>query len=985
MSVLIISNIPILLLLSLLCSSLSGLASLARDSQILLQVKNTQLQDKNNSLKDWVQNTHHNPCNWTGITCNKRNKSIVSINLSETGIHGNFPSGFCRIQTLKNLSLSGNFLGNAISSQALLLCSQLHLLNICDNLFIGTFPDFTSEFSDLRILDISRNNFSGDITTSFCRFPKLKVLVLSGNLLRGTIPPCFGNLSELIRLEIVYNPLKPGPLPSEIGNLSKLETLYLSRVNLIGNIPESFGNLISLKNLDLTHNSLSGNIPNIISRLKNVVRIELYDNNLSGEIPHGLANLSNLVLLDFSQNALTGKLPDIFASLPLSTLNLNDNLLNGEVPESLASNPNLHRLKLFNNSFTGKLPQDLGLNTALVDFDVSTNDFTGELPKYLCQRNTLERLITFKNRFSGTLPDELGECNSLNYVRIENNQHSGLVPSKFWNLPKLQYLQMENNRFEGSLSASISHALGITKLLLSNNKFSGQLPTGICELDQLVEIDASKNQFTGEVPFCITRLKKLLKLKMQENMFSGEIPWNVSSWTYLIELNLSHNRLSGSIPSKLGTLRDLIYLDLASNSLTGKIPVELTKLTLNQFNISDNKLYGEVPSGLNHEMYLSGLMGNPGLCSSVMKSLRPCSRHKPFSMLVKVILGVCIVLLLVSLLWFFMKRKFVALGGKSKGSFMTTMFQRVGFNEEDIVPFLTNKNVIGRGGSGQVYIVRLKTGQTVAVKKLWGGAQKPETELVFRSEIETLGRIRHVNIVKLLCTCSGDDFRTLVYEYMENGSLGDMLHHVDMCEELMDWTRRFKIAVGAAQGLAYLHHDCVPTIVHRDVKSNNILLDHDFVPRVADFGLAKTLQHNVSEGVMSRIAGSYGYIAPEYAYTLKVTEKSDVYSFGVVLMELITGKRPNDSSFGENKDMVKWVTKTALSPVPEGGSGNIGGGHDCVLTLIVDPRLNPFTCDYEEIEKVLNVALLCTSTFPINRPSMRRVVELLKVHKLARP
>ncbi|KAJ1414586.1 Serine/threonine-protein kinase, active site [Sesbania bispinosa] len=982
----LIFNHPLpFLLLCLLCSSRSSLASIPRDFQILLQVKDTQIQDKSNSLKDWVPNTHHNPCNWTGITCDARNKSVVSIDLSETGIYGEFPFGFCHIQTLKNLFLSGNFLGNSISSQSLIPCSRLRLLDISDNLFIGTLPEFTPEFSELRILDLSRNNFTGDIPTSFGWFSQLRVLVLSGNLLTGTIPPFFGNLSELIRLEIVNNPLKPGPLPSQIGNLSKLETLYLSTINLVGDIPESIGNLVSLKNLDLTHNSISGNIPNSISGLKSVVKIELYDNQLSGELPQGLANLSNLVILDLSQNTLTGKLPGTIASLHLSSLNLNDNFLEGQVPESLASNPNLHQLKLFNNSFTGKLPQGLGQNTALVDFDVSTNNFTGELPKYLCQRSTLERLITFNNHFSGALPDQLGECHSLNYVRIENNQHSGLVPPKFWSLSQLQFLQMENNRFEGSLSDSISHARGITKLLLSRNKFSGKFPAGICELDQLVEIDVSKNRFTGEVPACITRLRKLLKLEMQENLFTGEIPGNVSNWTYLIELNFSHNRFSGSIPPKLGSLPDLIYLDLAANSLTGKIPVELTNLKLNQFNVSNNKLYGEVPSGFNHEVYLSGLTGNPGLCSPVMKTLRPCSRHKLFSLVVIIILVACVVLLLGSLLLFFMNRKPTILGGKSKGSFMTTMFQRVGFNEEDVVPFLTSENMIGRGSSGQVYRVRFKTGQTVAVKKLWGGTQKPDTESVFRSEIETLGRIRHVNIVKLLFTCSADDFRLLVYEYMQNGSLGDVLHHVDKCDKLMDWSRRFKIALGVAQGLAYLHHDCVPAIVHRDVKSNNILLDHDFVPRVADFGLAKTLQREASKDVMSRIAGSYGYIAPEYAYTLKVTEKSDVYSFGVVLMELITGKRPNDFSFGENEDIVKWITKTALSPSPEGRDSNFGGGHDCVLTQIMDPRLDPTTCDYKEIEKVLNVALLCTSMFPINRPSMRRVVELLKDHKLAYP
>ncbi|CAJ2645995.1 unnamed protein product [Trifolium pratense] len=819
----------LILLFSLLCSSGSTF-SLSRDYEILLHVKNTQIDDQNKSLNNWLPNTEHNPCNWTGITCDSRNKSVISIDLSEIGIYGDFPFNFCRIPTLQNLSLAVNYLGNEISSHSMLPCSHLRVLNISDNLFVGTLPEFNAEIFQLRVLDASTNNFSGDIPASFGWFPHLKVLILSnnlftgdipasfglfpqlnvlslsGNFFTGTIPPILGNLSELTQFELAYTEtMKPGPLPSQLGNLTKLEILYLANINLIGNIPDSIGNLISIKNFDLSQNSLSGKIPETISGMKNVEKIVLFDNNLSGEIPQGLTNLTNLFLLDLSQNTLTGKLSKELVSMNLSVIHLNDNFLSGEVPESLALNPNLQDLCLFNNSFSGKLPQDLGKYSAIEEIDVSTNNFIGELPKFLCQKKKLQRLLTFKNRFSGSLPDEYGDCDSLHYVRIENNELSGSVPARFWNLPNFSLLKMDHNRFEGSVSGSI-RAKGLIKLVLAGNRFSGEFP------------------------------KK--------------------------------------------------------------------------------------------------------------------------------------------------SKSFV---GKSKRAFMTTAFQRVGFNEEDIVPFLTNENLIGRGGSGQVYKVKVKTGQIVAVKKLWGcGTQKPDIESVFKSEIETLGRIRHANIVKLLFCCSADDFRILVYEYMENGSLGDVLHEGKF-EELLDWSKRFGIALGAAKGLAYLHHDCVPPIVHRDVKSNNILLDHDCVPRVADFGLAKTLQRDASEAAMSRVAGSYGYIAPEYGYTLKVTEKSDVYSFGVVLMELITGKRPNDSYFGENKDIVKWITEIAISTSHEvGGSDNIRGGLNCVVTKIVDPRLNLDTCDYEEVEKVLNVALLCTSAFPINRPSMRKVVELLKDQKLAR-
>lgn len=410
-----------------------------------------------------------------------------------------------------------------------------------------------------------------------------------------------------------------------------------------------------------------------------------------------------------------------------------------------------------------------------------------------------------------------------------------------------------------------------------------------------------------------------------------------------------------------------------------EIPRELTKLKLNKFNVSNNELKGKVPVGFNSEFFISSLMGNVRLCSPDLKLLPTCPRRK-FSLYMALIISFVALLLLGSLIWILMKtNKLQVFGDKSKCSLKITTFQRVGFNIGDILAELNDVNLIGKGGSAKVYRVKLKIGQTVAVKKLLGVNRQAEMEGVFRSEVETLGSIRHCNIVKLLFTCSGED-RVLVYEYMENGSLGDVLHG-EKVGVVLDWTKRYEIAVGAARGLAYLHHDCVPAILHRDVKSNNILLDEDFRPRLADFGLAKTLQKEGDHGQMSRVAGSYGYIAPEYAYTLKVTEKSDVYSFGVVLLELITGKRPNDSSIGDNQDIVKWVREAAFSSHEQGSSdtGNYLEG----LDQLIDPRMGASMSDYTEIEKVLNVALVCTSAFPINRPSMRKVVELLKGLQLA--
>ncbi|KAJ9170493.1 hypothetical protein P3X46_018598 [Hevea brasiliensis] len=968
-----------------LCSS-SLVVSLAGDFEILIRVKNAMLDDPNGKLSDWVESADHNCCNWTGVTCDSQNQSVVSIDLSGFSIVGGFPTGFCLIRTLQSLSLADNSFNGTLTYRALSPCSHLHVLNLSNNEFVGQLPDFLPDLDNLRVLDLSINNFTGDIPASFGRLQSLEVLSLVSNLLNGSIPRFLSNLSELTRLELAYNPFKPSPLPQEIGNLSKLEHLFLADTNLIAEIPGSIGKLGSLYNLDLSSNLITGKIPESISELKSIQQIELFNNQLYGELPESLSNLTTLRQFDVSQNNLTGNLLENISALRLQSLNLNDNHFNGEIPQVLALNPNLSELKLFNNSFTGKLPANLGRYSDLEDFDVSTNDFTGELPQYLCHKKKLQRLVAFVNRFSGSLPETLSECSSLNYVRVADNELSGPVPNKLWGL-NTSRLELSNNKFEGSISSSISGARGLSGLLINGNKFSGKLPAEICELPEVIEINLSSNQFVGELPSCITELKKLQKLNMQENMFSGEIPSSVSSWTDLTEFNLSRNRLSGEIPPGLGNLPVLTYLDLSDNLLTGGIPMELTKLKLNKFNVSNNRLYGRVPSGFTNAAYLRSLLGNPNLCSPDFKPLPPCSKPKPkpATLYIVVILAICVVILVGSLIWFFKATLFVR---KPKRPYKITAFQRVRFTAEDIFPHLTKENLVGSGGSGQVYKVMLKTGEIVAVKRLWGGTQKPETESLFRSEVETLGRVRHGNIVKLLMCCSGEEFRFLVYDYMVNGSLGDVLHR-EKGGGLLDWPGRFAVAVGAAQGLAYLHHDCVPAIIHRDVKSNNILLDEEMRPRVADFGLAKTLRSEAGEGdvaSMSRIAGSYGYIAPEYAYTLKVTEKSDVYSFGVVLMELITGKSPNDSCFGENKNMVKWVTEATLSSLPEEASENKASstGYTGGLREIIDSRLDRSTCDFEEIEKVLNVALLCTSTLPMNRPSMRRVVELLKDQKFAR-
>ncbi|KAJ0981873.1 hypothetical protein J5N97_010128 [Dioscorea zingiberensis] len=946
------------------------------DADILLEAK-ARLHDQAGRLNDWTGLSSH--CNWTAITCHPVSHAVLSIDLTNMGISGPFPSGFCRVSSLVTLKLGWNSINGTVSTTDLAPCHRLHQLDLVSNLLVGPLPEFVPDFTSLLELDLSQNNFSGPIPPSFGRFPVLQILNLYSNFLSGTVPGFLGGLTELTELRLALNPFDRGPLPLEIGNLTNLEFLWLAYANLAGRIPASIGNLARLKHLDLSNNFIEGPIPESIGGLRSVELIVLYANRISGELPQSLGNLTTLRQFDASENGLTGELPETFAGLHLEFVGLNDNFLSGEIPALMATNPNLVNLKIFNNSFSGEIPQYLGRYSDIEEIDVSKNMFSGGIPPDLCIRGSLRRLVAFRNRFTGDLPASLGDCDGLYYVRIQDNEVSGEVPERIWGLAKMYHLELSNNKFHGPMASSISTAWNLTKLLISGNNFSGEIPQEICHLKDLTMFDAGMNRFSGNLPPCIVGLSKLEQLDLQGNMLTGQIP--VGSWKDLTELNLSMNDFSGEIPSQLGNLPVLTYLDLSSNRLTGEIPGDLANLKLNIFNLSGNDLTGKIPAGFDSSLYIPSLVGNPNLCSdsnshlglfpkcpliTVKNKLNfRCARVALYTAL-----GLGLVLL-AGLFWF--RRFRSARTGKFKRgpSWKSTSFQRIGLDEAEIFECLTVENIIGSGGSGQVYRVVLKSGQTVAVKQLWTGPRGPETEREFRAEVETLGMVRHGNIVKLLFCCSAEGFKGLVYEYMANGSLREALH----CEKgslPLDWNRRVGIAVGAAQGLAYLHHDCVPAIVHRDVKPSNILLDAEFRAHVGDFGLARALHKEGGDCVTTQVAGSCGYIAPEYAYTLKINEKSDVYSFGVVLLELVTGRRAVDPSFGENKDIVKWVTDEIASR---------DGGNDLDFRYLMDPRLQASSGEYEEMVRVLRVGLLCTNYLPMNRPSMRMVVDLLRGHR----
>ncbi|MCO5581004.1 hypothetical protein L7F22_034880 [Adiantum nelumboides] len=525
----------------------------------------------------------------------------------------------------------------------------------------------------------------------------------------------------------------------------------------------------------------------------------------------------------------------------------------------------------------------------------------------------------------------------------------------------------------------------VIALNLPFRKLSGSIASSIGQLTQLRKLGLHHNSLVGSIPPELGSCKKLKALYLEVNYLSGHIPGELGQLSKLMMFrDLSSNSLSGNIPASLGDLKRLSLFNVSTNFLIGEIPEggALSKFGSKSFlgnlklcglqvgAICISQLVGPSASPDTFTTPLIGLGGNPPI------GLPRKSRHYSTQVLVSA-LGTVGVSLLVALMCFWGCFLYHKLWKKSKPP---NMFAEVEippdpkvvlfhgdlpYTSKEIVrkiESLEERSVIGYGGFGTVYKLVMDDSKVFAVKKI--EKQSTSSDRFFERELEVLGSIKHRNLVNLRGYCNGPSARLLIYDYLPGGSLAEVLHEQEPAE--LSWAARLKIALGAAQGLAYLHHDCSPRVVHRDIKSSNILLGLNFEPYVSDFGLAKLLEDNETH-VTTVIAGTFGYLAPEYLLNGRATEKADVYSYGVVLLELVSGKRPTDSSFVEKGlNIVGWVN-----------------------SLLKEKRLKDIvhpSCEHasmESLEAVLAIATLCIRPMPDERPTMHMVVKLLKAQSMS--
>ncbi|XP_022138402.1 receptor protein kinase CLAVATA1 [Momordica charantia] len=929
-----------------------------RDMEALLQMKSALIGPGMSGLHDWEPSSSPSGhCAFSGVSCDVDYR-VVSLNVSNFRLFGRISLAIGMLDKLVNLTLVNNNLTGELPLEMAKLTS-LRTLNLSNNAFRDNLPaEIMLGMTELEVFDIYNNEFSGPLPEEFVKLKKLKYLDLGGCYFTGQIPEVYSEMQTLEFLSVRGNGLS-GRIPASLARLKNLRYLYAGYFNHYdGGIPSEFGSLSSLELLDLGYCNLSGEIPPSLGNLRHLHTLFLQINNLTGRIPSELSGLVSLKSLDLSLNELTGEIPASFAALQNITLiNLFSNKLHGPIPSFVGDFPHLEVLQLWSNNFTLELPENLGRNGKLFLLDVATNHLTGLIPPDLC-KGSLKILILLDNYFFGPIPEELGHCASLTKIRIAGNFFNGTVPAGFFNFPVLELLDVSYNYFSGALPYQMSgESLG--SLQLSYNHITGEIPAAIKNLKNLQVLSLDHNHFTGELPLGIFEFNKLLKINMSNNNISGEIPHSVVHCTSLTSIDLSVNFLVGQIPKGISKLKILSVLNFSGNRLTGQIPNEIrSMMSLTTLDLSHNNFFGRIPTGGQFSVFnVSAFAGNPNLC---FPNHGPCaslhSNFRSFKLIIPVV-AIFTVLLCILAAVYLRKRKRIQ---KSK-AWKLTAFQRLNFKAEDVLECLKEENIIGKGGAGVVYRGSMPDGSIVAIKLLLGSGRNDHG---FSAEIQTLGRIKHRNIVRLLGYVSNRDTNLLLYEYMPNGSLDQRLHGAKGAH--LHWDLRYKIAMEAAKGLCYLHHDCTPLIIHRDVKSNNILLDKFFEAHVSDFGLAKFLQNGGASECMSSIAGSYGYIAPEYAYTLKVDEKSDVYSFGVVLLELIAGRKPV-GDFGEGVDIVRWVLKTTseLSQPSDAAS----------VLAVVDSRLTeyPLQC----VIHLFKIAMMCVEEDSSARPTMREVVHML--------
>lgn len=849
----------------------------------------------------------------------------------------------------------------------------------------GVLPPEIVKLPHLQVVDFAYNYLHGNIPQEWASM-RLTSISLLVNRLSGEIPAELGNITTLTLLNLEANQFT-GAIPSQLGRLSNLQDLLLSSNQLTGTLPTTFAGLKNLTNFRINDNNLNGSIPEFIQNWILLNRLELHASGLQGPIPAKISllrnlkelrisdingpkqdfpelrNMTGMVRLVLRNCNIAGKIPSYVWMLPdMEMLDVSFNHITGEIPEDI----NMERIRflfLSGNMLSGDLPESILKDGTNVD--LSYNNLTWQGPEqHACRKNLNMNLNLFRSSSTGNTLQESLPC-------LKDSICSKYSKCWFVNSGGND-LTMEVNNRNVLYNGDADVEGGTAKFYIDHDSHWGLSSTG----DFMDDFDYQNTRYTLSLPS--SNLSELYSTARRSPITLTYFHHCLDNGNYSVKLHFAELQFTDDRTyTSLGRRKFDIYIQ--------------DRLVLENFDIEEKAGGTQKPAELqfnnisviNHVLEIRfywagkgttripdrGVYGPLISAISVYSDLKYCSiRESGKKKIVAIAVGIAVGLLclatviIVGLLWW--KGTLRAIRRSKGGTDLAGIEVQTGIFTLKQIKAATNHfdscNKIGEGGFGPVYKGQLVDGTIVAIKQLSSKSKQGNRE--FLNEIGMISCLQHPNLVKLHGCCIEGDQLLLVYEYLENNSLARALFGPDYSRLNLDWPTRLRICIGIAKGLAYLHEESSLKIVHRDIKATNVLLDGELNPKISDFGLAK-LDDEEKTHITTRVAGTIGYMAPEYALWGYLTYKADVYSFGVVALEIVSGRSNNDYVPSETcVCLLDWACHLQQS-------GN--------LMELVDEKLKP-EIDRKEAENMVKIALLCTNASPSVRPVMSEVVNMLE-------
>ncbi|GAB4832453.1 hypothetical protein Ancab_006472 [Ancistrocladus abbreviatus] len=832
-------------------------------------------------------------------------------------------------------------------------------------------------------------------------------LYLSNMGLKGKLGGDIGGLTELSTLDLSSNPGLTGPLSPRLGDLSKLNTLILAGCGFTGNIPHELGNLKELTFLALNLNNFTGGIPPSLGNLSKLYWLDVANNQLTGSIPVSTPTTPGLDLLlkamhfHFSQNQLSGPIPrQLFRSeMILIHVIFDGNQLSGSIPSTLGLVKTLEVLRLDRNYLTGEVPSNLNDLTNIIELHLEHNKLSGPLPDFTGM-NSLSYVDLSNNSFyESEAPEWFSTLPSLTTLIMEFGSLEGPIPQDLFAFPQLQQVKLKHNSFNGTLNMGNSISQQLQLVDLQNNEISSVTPgsgytntlilignpvctaaavlssTRYCQLQQQIKPYSTSLAHCGGKS-CPEDQKLSPQSCDCAYPYEGTLYFRAPSFRDLSNATVFH-----SLESSLWTNLNLTPGSVSLQNLFFNtddcllVHLELFPSAGKYFNRSEIQRIGfylyyqpsPPPTGFGPYYFSASPYSFPDTRGGTSASLA-------------LIIGVTtacaflvIAVLAVGMYATWQKKQAQRAAGMSNpfaswatsGTDGGSAPQLKGarwftFDElRNCTDNFSETNLIGSGGYGKVYKGRLSDGLLVAIKRAQQGSRQGGLE--FKTEVELLSRVHHKNLVSLVGFCFELGEQMLVYEFMANGSLKDSLS--GKSGVFLDWKRRLRIALGSARGLAYLHELANPPIIHRDVKSSNILLDDKLNAKFADFGLGKLVSDGSEGPVSTQVKGTMGYLDPEYYLTQQLTKKSDVYSFGVVMFELLTAKQPIEKG--------KYIVREVEKIIDKKDEDFYG------LKAMLDLAIKNLPSQ-TGLAQFVELAMQCVEETASKRPTMGEVVKLIE-------